>query len=52
MGHYSKKSITALQKLFSGESKTNDVPLATLRSGKRDSVAPQNPNDEELTRHL
>ncbi|KAI5121745.1 hypothetical protein M0805_009034 [Coniferiporia weirii] len=51
-GHYSSKSITALQRLFSGESRSNDVPLATLRAGRRDSIGHQDPNDEELERHL
>lgn len=51
-GHYSTKSIGALQKLFVGEKKSNDVPLATLKANRRDTIAPQDPNDEELGRHL
>lgn len=41
-----------LQNLFAGEGRSDDVPLATLRAARRDSLAPQNPNEEELERHL
>lgn len=51
-GHYSSKSISALQKLFVGENRSNDVPLANLKANRRDSITPQDPNDEELERHL
>lgn len=51
-GHYPSKSINLLQRLFAGEIRSNDVPLATLRAARRDSVTPQDPNDEELERHL
>ncbi|KII90373.1 hypothetical protein PLICRDRAFT_173801 [Plicaturopsis crispa FD-325 SS-3] len=50
--HYSSKSLSLLQRLFVGETKSNDVPLATLRNPRRDSVGPSNPNDEETERHL
>ncbi|OBZ73074.1 Calcium-channel protein cch1 [Grifola frondosa] len=45
-------SLRRLQALFSGETTSNDVPLTTLRNGRRDSVAPQDPVDEETERHL
>lgn len=41
-----------LQQLFAGESRSNDVPLTNIRHGRRDSMAPQNPNDDETERHL
>ncbi|KAF9484619.1 high-affinity cell membrane calcium channel [Pholiota conissans] len=46
--HYSSKSLTALQQLFSGESR-NDVPPPTLRRGESDT---NDPLDEEMERHL
>ena len=49
--HVSKKSLNILQNLFSGE-KSDDVPLATLRSNRRDSVAAHDAIDEETERHL
>lgn len=52
-GHqYSSKSISALQRLFTGDRRTNDVPLATLRNVRKDTDGPQDPNDEELERHI
>ncbi|KAL5522184.1 CCH1 [Sanghuangporus sanghuang] len=51
-GHYASRSISALQRLFAGDSRSNDVPLANLRAPRRDSVGPQDPNHEELERHL
>ena len=50
--HYTSKPMSFLQSLFAGESRSDDVPLATLRVARRDSLAPQNPNEEELDRHL
>jgi voltage-dependent calcium channel len=50
--HYPSKSLTMLQQLFAGESRTNDVPLTTLRQARRDSATPQDPNDDETERHL
>lgn len=41
-----------LQQLFTGEKTTEDVPLATLRSNRRDSVTHHDPVDEETERHL
>lgn len=50
--HYPSKSLTMLQRLFAGESHNNDVPLTNLRQVRRNSVTPQNPNDDETERHL
>ncbi|GJE94122.1 Ion transport protein-domain-containing protein [Phanerochaete sordida] len=49
--HVSKKSLNILQNLFSGE-KSDDVPLTTLRSNRRDSVVAHDAIDEETERHL
>ncbi|EKM51356.1 uncharacterized protein PHACADRAFT_263446 [Phanerochaete carnosa HHB-10118-sp] len=49
--HVSKRSLNILQNLFSGE-KTDDVPLTTLRSNRRDSAVPHDGIDEETERHL
>ncbi|KAK7696443.1 hypothetical protein QCA50_001100 [Cerrena zonata] len=51
-GHAANKSLNVLQQLFTGEKTTNDVPLATIRSNRRDSVVPHDPVDEETERHL
>ncbi|KAF8146237.1 Ion transport protein-domain-containing protein [Mycena galopus ATCC 62051] len=48
--HFSKKSLTALQKLFGGEPK-NDIPLTTLRHTRNDTLG-GDPQDEETERHL
>ncbi|KAJ7661709.1 Ion transport protein-domain-containing protein [Mycena rosella] len=50
VGHYSSKSLTALQKLFAGEVK-NDIPLATLRHGRNETLG-GGTHDEETERHL
>ena len=47
--HYSSKSLTALQQLFSGEDKTDDIPMTTLR---QETAATLDPLDEEMERHL
>ncbi|KAJ6589250.1 Ion transport protein-domain-containing protein [Mycena capillaripes] len=53
--HYSSKSLTALQKLFAGESKY-DIPMSTLRHARSDTLAgggtTHDPQDEETERHL
>lgn len=41
-----------LQNLFSGEARSEEVPLATLRVARRESLVPQDPNEDELERHL
>ncbi|KAF8137825.1 Ion transport protein-domain-containing protein [Mycena galopus ATCC 62051] len=48
--HFSKKCLTALQKLFGGELK-NDIPLTTLRHTRNDTLG-GDPQDEETERHL
>ncbi|KAJ7078435.1 Ion transport protein-domain-containing protein [Mycena belliarum] len=50
--HYPSKSLTALQRLFAGESK-NDIPLAPLRHRRNETFgATGDPQDEETERHL
>ncbi|KAJ7872310.1 Ion transport protein-domain-containing protein [Mycena olivaceomarginata] len=53
--HFSTKSLTALQKLFAGETK-NDIPLATLRHTRAETLggaaSSGDPQDEETERHL
>ncbi|KAI0919913.1 hypothetical protein AcV5_001858 [Taiwanofungus camphoratus] len=50
---YSAKSyIRRLQHLFTGDSSINDMPMTTLRNGRRDSAVPPDPVDEETERHL
>ncbi|KAF8962909.1 high-affinity cell membrane calcium channel [Flammula alnicola] len=48
--HYSSKSLTALQQLFAGETKANDIPMVTLQHERPDSS--NDPVDEEMERHL
>jgi hypothetical protein len=51
-GHYPSRSLTLLQQLFAGDTRTDDVPLTNLRQARRDSAVRQDPNDEETERHL
>ncbi|CAA7264458.1 unnamed protein product [Cyclocybe aegerita] len=48
--HYSSKSLTALQQLFTGDTKTDDIPMTTLRHQGREPST--DPLDEEMERHL
>ncbi|KAJ6570981.1 Ion transport protein-domain-containing protein [Mycena vulgaris] len=50
-GHYSTKSLTALQKLFAGETKS-DIPLETLRHGRGETFRGGDPQADETERHL
>lgn len=53
--HYSSKSLSTLQQLFSGEDKTDDIPMTTLRQqGEETAVTSTtlDPLDEEMERHL
>jgi voltage-dependent calcium channel len=50
--HYSSKSLTTLQRLFAGDPKSYDVPLATLRHARTETVPDLNLIDEETERHL
>jgi voltage-dependent calcium channel len=52
--HYHSKSLTALQKLFTGEVQGNDVPLATLWHARddTDATAGTNTEDEATDRYL
>ncbi|RDB21766.1 Calcium-channel protein cch1 [Hypsizygus marmoreus] len=45
--HYSSKSLNALERLFAGESRSNDVAMTTLRHGRKDTG-----HDDETERHL
>ncbi|KAF9005006.1 Ion transport protein-domain-containing protein [Cyathus striatus] len=47
--HYTNKSLTALQKLFAGELKSDDMPMQTLRHARQETLGHQ---DEEVERHL
>ncbi|KAH9979222.1 Ion transport protein-domain-containing protein [Lactifluus volemus] len=46
------KSLNLLQRLFVGDTPSDDVPLATLRHARMQSSTQQNPTDEETERHL
>ncbi|KAJ3718090.1 Ion transport protein-domain-containing protein [Lentinula guzmanii] len=50
MRHYTKKSLSALQKLFGGDEKADDVPLATLKHNRSETLGAL--GDEETERHL
>ena len=50
--HYSSKSLTALQQLFSGEDKTDGIPMTTLRQETATTSTTVDPLDEEMERHL
>ncbi|EGN97267.1 hypothetical protein SERLA73DRAFT_110442 [Serpula lacrymans var. lacrymans S7.3] len=50
--HLPSKSLTMLQQLFVGDMRSNNVPLANLRRARHDSMALQDPIDEETERHL
>ncbi|KAJ6629913.1 Ion transport protein-domain-containing protein [Mycena sp. CBHHK59/15] len=50
--HYSNKSLTALQRLFAGEVKSNDVPLTTLHHARNETLGGGHAQDEETERHL
>ena len=50
--HYSSKSFTALQQLFSGEDKSEDIPMTTLRQETAATSSTLDPLDEEMERHL
>ncbi|KAF8840292.1 hypothetical protein BDN67DRAFT_996862 [Paxillus ammoniavirescens] len=50
--HLQQRSITLLQQLFTGSTRTDDVPLVNLRQGRLDSTASQGPVEHETERHL
>ena len=52
MRHYTTKSLNMLQQLFIGDTHANDMPMTALRNGRRDTMRAQDPNDEEMERHL
>ncbi|KZT03083.1 uncharacterized protein LAESUDRAFT_660488 [Laetiporus sulphureus 93-53] len=50
--YLAKTYLQHLQRLFSGDAEVEQVPLASMRNGRRDSVMPQDAMDEETERHL
>ncbi|KAG7087347.1 hypothetical protein E1B28_013323 [Marasmius oreades] len=50
MRHYTNKSLTTLQKLFAGDPKTEDVPLATIKHNRSETLGAS--GDQTLERHL
>ncbi|KAJ3763499.1 Ion transport protein-domain-containing protein [Lentinula raphanica] len=50
MRHYTKKSLSALQKLFGGDDKADDVPLTNLKHNRSETLGAL--GDEETERHL
>ncbi|GAW02071.1 calcium channel subunit cch1 [Lentinula edodes] len=50
MQHYTTKSLSALQKLFGGDERADDVPLATLKHNRSETLGAL--GDEETERHL
>ncbi|KAJ3847312.1 Ion transport protein-domain-containing protein [Lentinula lateritia] len=50
MQHYTTKSLSALQKLFGGDERSVDVPLATLKHNRSETLGAL--GDEETERHL
>jgi hypothetical protein len=45
--HFTNKSLNILQRLFIGDTQSNDVPLATLRHVRKHSDPHQNTAGEE-----
>lgn len=52
MRHFANKSLNLLQKLFIGDTQSDDVPLATLRHVRKNSSTMQNSTDRETDGHL
>ncbi|KAJ3714680.1 Ion transport protein-domain-containing protein [Lentinula raphanica] len=50
MRHYTKKSLSALQKLFGGDDKADNVPLTNLKHNRSETLGAL--GDEETERHL
>ncbi|KAF7416082.1 calcium channel protein [Pleurotus ostreatus] len=50
--HYTSKSLSALQRLFAGDVRSNDVPLTTFRHDRAGTLASVDPQDDEIERHL
>uniref|UniRef100_D8Q6Y7 Calcium-channel protein CCH1 n=1 Tax=Schizophyllum commune (strain H4-8 / FGSC 9210) TaxID=578458 RepID=D8Q6Y7_SCHCM len=50
--HYPSKSLSALQKLFAGDTASNDVPMSTLKHARSETLAALNEQDDEAERHL
>ncbi|KAF5368727.1 hypothetical protein D9757_010428 [Collybiopsis confluens] len=50
MRHYTTKSLSALQKLFGGDEKSNEVPLTALKHSRSETLGAL--ADQETERHL
>ncbi|KAH8980165.1 Ion transport protein-domain-containing protein [Lactarius hatsudake] len=50
--HVTNKSLSILQKLFIGDTQSDDVPLTTLRHARKQSATLQNSTDEDTDGHL
>ncbi|KAL1701237.1 Ion transport protein-domain-containing protein [Schizophyllum commune] len=50
--HYPSKSLSALQRLFAGDTASNDVPMSTLKHARSETLAALNEQDDEAERHL
>ena len=52
MHHVTHKSLSILQRLFIGETQSDDVPLATLQHARKQSATSQKSTDKETDGHL
>ncbi|KAI9433175.1 Ion transport protein-domain-containing protein [Lactarius indigo] len=50
--HVTNKSLSILQRLFIGDTQSDDVPLTTLRHARKQSTTLQNSTDEDTDGHL
>ncbi|KAL1742981.1 Ion transport protein-domain-containing protein [Schizophyllum fasciatum] len=50
--HLPSKSLSALQRLFAGDTASNDVPMSTLKHARSETLAALNEQDDEAERHL
>ncbi|KAF8639058.1 hypothetical protein AX17_001754 [Amanita inopinata Kibby_2008] len=51
-GHYYSKSLTALQRLFAGDTHSNDIPLVTLRHARNETLAGIRKDEDGADRQL
>lgn len=52
MNHFANKSLSLLQRLFIGDTQSDDVPLTTLRHARKQSGTLQKSTDKETDGHL
>lgn len=50
--HYTTKSLSALQRLFAGDTRSNDMPLSTFRHPRGETATSMDANEDETERHL